>query len=454
VLRAAIFPTVERVVAQQHSPDAEASVVGQALADPSLLENLSVVLDERDFYNHAHRAVYAELLSRFYAEEPLDAVTIANAVSPGDQEAIKAILALASKQHEGQAGDHALVVRRYADARKLLELAHRIEGDVAEGEREPRAIAGQIGEDSLKIATGRDLSASLTSFGDAGQSFLREMSATMAAQRSGYQAGVLTKIHAIDSHTRGLLPTELYILAAEPGAGKSTCAFVAAHNFALAQSERPPDEQVGTLILSLEMGEQPVHTRFAQMLTGLDSERMRQGTITDGELEEIRWSWKAEANLPLYLNYAGNLKTSQMRAIVAEAVRRHNVGFVVVDHFRRLDLDKRLENRTDEDEEKAKFLKVEIAKALNVAVLCLAHTRKIEDPMGRPRMSDLRGSGQIVAEVDFLSFLYRPAHYATMAEMDSGDVLQTDAEMIWAKNRHGGPATSSMFFDPAAMRVR
>jgi replicative DNA helicase len=118
------------------------------------------------------------------------------------------------------------------------------------------------------------------------------------------------------------------------------------------------------------------------------------------------------------------------------------------------DLDQRLDNKLDEDEEKVRFLKEQIAATLNVAVICLAHTRK-PDPAsnGRPKMSDLRGSYQVAAHSDFVSFIYRPRMYATQAQIDALKVKDTDAEMIWAKNRHSDPGSAEFYFDARSMLI-
>src|SRR5437879_103136 len=169
------------------------------------------------------------------------------------------------------------------------------------------------------------------------------------------------------------------------------------------------------------------------MLSGISGTDLRGGEVTDQQVQQVIEAWRNSAGIPLYLNYAPYLRTSQLRALVAEAVRKHNVGVVVVDHFREFDLDRRLRNPVDEDEEKAKFLK-RVAQELNVAMIVLAHTRK-PDPSsgGRPRLADLRGSGQIAAAADFIGFVFRPWLYASQNDRDDGRVTPSDAEMIWSK---------------------
>jgi replicative DNA helicase len=147
--------------------------------------------------------------------------------------------------------------------------------------------------------------------------------------------------------------------------------------------------------------------------------------------------------LPLYFNFSSTLRASQMRALIVEQIRRNKIGVVIIDHYRHFELDERPRSSVEEDEEKAKFLKNALAKDLNIAVICIAHTTKtIDTPDRRPRLSNLRGSGQIAAFADFVNFVYRPYLFASEEERNEGKVHMHDAELIYEKNRHGmyGPA--------------
>jgi replicative DNA helicase len=225
--------------------------------------------------------------------------------------------------------------------------------------------------------------------------------------------------------------------------------WIAAKNYADSQYQRPPGERVGTLILSLEMGELPSSTRFAQGMTHIESAYMREGTLSTDELRKIVTEWKRRKDWPLWLNYASGLRLSQLRALVAEAIRKHGVGLVVVDHFLLLEPDQRMDSN-EADDERVRFLKNQIAKDLNVAVVCLAHTRKsIERADKRPRLSDLRGSGMISAFADYVMLMFRPWQYASEKDRSELRVHSTDAEMIHAKNRHGIDGMGEFYFDAA-----
>lgn len=344
-----------------------------------------------------------------------------------------------------------------SDRRDLLALAEFITTETGRGRLAAPAIAAAISQRSLQIVSHAAVRADLTDFGQAGRDFINTTKFEMAAVAQGIELGAHVKIRAIDEFTRGLRPGRLYVNAGEPGVGKSAVWWIAALNYATAQANKSADKRMGVLVLSMEMGAQDSSTRFAQHLAGIDGEALQDGAVSQREMERLVEEWGKRREIPLYLNYAPNLKASQMIALVAEAIRAHNVGLVIVDHFRTFDLDVRLENKIDEDEEKARFLKEQIAREMNVAVVCLAHTRKPDsrsNPSGRPHMSDLRGSGQIAAHADMVSFIYRPILYVDSQKIDADEVKETDAEFIVRKNRQGAVGTGELYFDPTKMVIR
>jgi replicative DNA helicase len=164
--------------------------------------------------------------------------------------------------------------------------------------------------------------------------------------------------------------------------------------------------------------------------------------------------WRKRRDLPLYFNFTSNMRCSQLKAVVVEAIRRHNVGLVVIDHFKYLDMDGRWRSSIEEDGAKARFLKQDIATQLNVAVVCLAHTAKSIDTQDRrPKMHHLRGSQEIAAHADFVTFVYRPYNNASQSDIDAGNITRTDAELIWAKNRHGLEGSARFHFDASTMTI-
>lgn len=449
-----------------HSPEAEASVVGMLLAKPKVAANIvGTVLMPDHFHVTAMKVLYEQIVENYYADDPIDALVIAEACSKKlqrvwnctESEVVKHVQGLASGQRqfaERKAKDHADVVKRHADLRSLLDLSATIQRQVAEEDIDPNKIAGDASQTAMQIATDSILTQEIVSFGDLGRRYIQHLKMTQAAAAHGIELGAYFDLDFIDDWTRGFQPTELLMAGGEPGVGKSAVWWKAGFNFAERQMKKPEDQRISTLILSLEMGEIPSSGRMAQTLTNMDGGRLREGSIDEADFKKLVTKWSEKKDLPLYVNHTSTLKSSQLRALLVEAIRLHNVGVVIIDHFRYFDMDQRLDTQLREEEEKVRFLKEDLAKDLNIAVICLAHTTKaIESQDKRPRLSHLRGSGQIAAHADFVSFVFRPFVYASRKAKEEGIVKETDAEMIWAKNRHGMTGTADFYFEPSRMRI-
>lgn len=448
-----------------HNPEVEAALIGRLLERPALTAQVvGTMLEPRHFFAAANRLLYSAIVEAFFADEPIDALvigetnakTLAKLWQTDDAGAVQRVVELRGKTaHGSTAAATAALVKRDADYRELLLVATEITDRVAAEDDQPDEIAGMLSQRALEITTSSvTATQELVPFIDVGRQFVQDVRLRQAAREQGVELGAYFGLNAIDNFTHGLQGGELLICGGEPGVGKSAVWWKGALNFAERQMQRDADKRVGALVISLEMSPTPSAARFASMLAGLKGTDLREGRITAGELQTAIDEFRERRDVPLWLNHAPTLRASQLRALIAEAIRKHNVGLVVLDHFRMWDLDRRLVNKNDEDEEKVRFLKEQIASTMNVALVCLAHTRKPEPGSnGRPKMSDLRGSYQVAAHSDFVSFVYRPAMYATDARGKALDVSDTVAEMIWQKNRHGNPGSMEFHFNPSQMFI-
>lgn len=444
--------------------DVEASVIGNMLARPKVAgEVIGTLLEPEHFYSAPLRALYHEIAAAYYADDPIDpfsigelcSKTLARSWGCDEAEAVRRVQQLAAGQTGREAVPHARLVRRDADYRALLDLAAQIERSVGNELEGPDEVASMASQTAMQIATGSLLTNEIISFAELGRRWVAKQRKVMAARAAGMELGAYFGLQFLDGYLRGAKPTELIILAGEPGAGKSAVAWKAAVNFASRMLDRPADRRVGTLVLSLEMGEEASSDRLAQGVAGMDGGKIREGRTDEDDLKTIIREWGDRKELPLHFNFTSTLKAGQMRALIIEAIRKHNVGLVVIDHMRYFDMDGRFQSKIEEEEEKARFLSNHIAKDLNVVVIVLAHTTKaIESTEDRrPRLSHLRGSGQVAAHADFVGFVYRPYNHARPIEIENGDVKRTDAELIWAKNRHAPDATAEFYFDPSTMTI-
>lgn len=451
-----------------HSRDAEISVVGRCLADPSIVPEVMAVVQPEHFYVGATKLVFETIVEQHYADAPTDPLTVservgkrlANGWNIPEEEAQRRVQQWAADPPPGNLLDHAKLVKSHSDYRGLLKIADMLRAEVATEEKTPEQIAGIASQAATAVATSNTaIGEELVSFGDSGREFIRHLKVEMAAVQQGVEMGVYFGMPFLDNWTRGLRPGELLIGAGEPGVGKSMVFWRGAQLFAERQALKvargqiaPGEKPIGTLVVSAEMSDRESNARLATALTGLDGGQIREAKIATGEFERIVAEWGKRKDIPLWFNYRSHLRLSQLKALVTEAIRQHNVGLVVVDHFRHLDSDRRVDDPNERDEIRARFLKEQIAKDLNVAVVCIAHSAKMREGR-RPILSDLRGSGQIAAAADIVGFVYRPYIYASEKAKDAGEVSPHEAEFIYAKNRNGPEGIADFTFDPSTVTV-
>lgn len=448
------------------NPAAEWSIVASIVTNaPLIAEVVGTQLEAADFVRADCKLLYATAVEMFYADSSVEPLTVAERVKASlarvwdlpEQEVPGVLLERVRDREPGEGlMEHVAIVQRLSTARKLLSVTNQAIDAIGEGQQTPEEVASTLSTEALAITSGGVQRSELLDWMDQGREYARYLKRLRLARERGIEMAVYTGFECIDEYTKGIAPTELCFIAGAPGTGKSILGWKGAEGFAAKQMRKLADHRIATLIVSMEMGVIPSSTRLAQAITGIDGMRLREGDVSDNEYRRILREWKARDGLPIHFNYGSNFRLSQLRALIVEAIRRHNVGFVVIDHFRQLDTDRYIRDANDRDETKVRFLKESIAKDLNVAVLCIAHTVKIgraEGVQARPRMDDLRGSGTIAANADFIGLLYRPAEKLSDEERMALNVHETDAELIWAKARHTGKGTAYFSLDPAMMTM-
>lgn len=448
-----------------HSLDAERSVIGQLLRGDSqtVATVIGAKLEPRHFYAPAHKIIVGAIYENHFGDLPFDAVSIGERVAKGlaahwsvsDPEAVSRVREISTDRFHGKLLDHAKIVQEKHSYREILDLTATVQGEVEREEKTPEEIAGLASKGAMEIATDSLLTSDLLSFGDMGRNYYGQAREAKAAKEAGAEIGAKFGMPFIDDYTRGLRKTELYLAAGEPGVGKSAVFVKAGLQFAGRQMRKAAESRIGTLVLSLEMGEEPTNMRIASAVTGIDGGKLREGRITDGELGSIALQWGRRKDIPLWFNFASNARASQLRALVVEGIRHHNTGLIIIDHFRHFSMDHHYVSQLQEDEDKVKFLKESIAGDLGCAVICLSHTTKGigESRNARPNLGHMRGSYQVAAAADFVSFIHQPYMYATDEQRETGEVTETMMENIWEKNRHGYKGIAQFEMEAARMDI-
>lgn len=298
--------------------------------------------------------------------------------------------------------------------------------------------------------------------------------AAHAFQRDGKLSGLATGLDDFDRMMGGLQASDLIILAGRPGMGKTALATNIAYNVARAwQGEVKADGHMVSVnggivgFFSLEMSAEQLATRIIAEQTGIPSNKIRRGGISESDFEKIKDMSIELQNLPFYVDETGGLSIAQLAARARRLKRQRGLDLLVIDYIQLLQgSNKRSsENRVQEVTEITTKLKA-LAKELNVPVLALSQlSRQVESRDDkRPQLSDLRESGSIEQDADVVVFVYREEYYHQMRKpsesqadkfaewLAEGEKVHGKAEAIVGKQRHGPTGTVELQFDAEVTR--
>lgn len=431
---------------EPYSIEAEQAILGAALISP---ETVSLIIEQvraEYFYSRQNQKIFLEIHKLFNANIPSDFITvlnsvIANGVFSDEAEAKVYLTQLAETVPSlSNISSYAKILKDKYLVRMLLNASTDIikQTQNAPGAEELLEYAEQK---IYELRQGKDTSA-LSHIGlSAAESFdrLRKLS---GKDREKY-LGIPTGFSYLDKMLTGLGRSDLVILAARPGMGKTSFVLNIATNVA--------KRGLPVAVFSLEMTKEQLTSRIISAEAHIDSQIMRSGNIQMDEWDNISRAVGEISDLPIYLDDTSNVSVSDIKAKIRrlnQDPNKEDVGVVIIDYLQLMSSGKRNESRVQEISEITRNLKI-MAKELNVPLICLSQlSRSAEKGQGRdarPALSDLRDSGSIEQDADVVLFLYRDAYYNQEED-------QTRAECIVAKNRHGEVGKVYLGWDGAHTR--
>ncbi|WP_373516260.1 replicative DNA helicase, partial [Pricia sp.] len=249
-------------------------------------------------------------------------------------------------------------------------------------------------------------------------------------------SGVPSGFDKVDKLTSGWQPSDLIIVAARPGMGKTALTLSMARNMAV-------NHNIPVAFFSCEMSSVQLITRLISSETGLSSEKLRTGKLEKHEWEQLNVKVKSLEKAPLFIDDTPSLSIFDLRAKSRRLASQHDIKLIIIDYLQLMTAggSQKGGNREQEISTISRNLKA-LAKELNVPVIALSQLSRAVETRGgskRPLLSDLRESGAIEQDADIVSFIYRPEYYK-IDEWDDEErsPTQGQAEFIVAKHRNGG----------------
>jgi replicative DNA helicase len=411
-----------------HNVEAEESLLGAMLLSKDAIAAAVETVGPEDFYKPAHGHLFEAIQTLYGRGEPVDPVTVAEELRrAGLLEALggkQAILRIqAGTPAAANAARYARIVEEHALLRRLIGVA----GEIAEMGFDMPDDVGQTldrAETLVFEVANRRLSGSLKGIYPALQESLEQLEALF--ERDGQVTGVPSGYVDLDEVLLGFQPSNLVVVAARPGQGKTSFALGAAAHVAL-ETRRP------VVFFSMEMGYLELTQRLLAAEAGVNSRLLRTGRIPESDWTKISHAVGRLAEAPFYIDDNAHLTVMEMRAKCRRLKAMHgDLGLVVVDYLQLMSTPRRAENRQVEVSELSRGLKI-LARDLDVPVLALSQlNRSLEyRPDKRPMLADLRESGALEQDADVVCFIYRDDTY-------NPDTAEKGiAEVIVAKHRNG-----------------
>jgi len=414
----------------------EEAVLGAMMIDKKGIDDVIDILSSDAFYDSKHQEIYAAIYELFQNSEPIDLLTVSNLLKKngklefigGDFFLIRLTQKVASSAH---IEFHARIILQKFIQRRLISISSEIIENAYDESTDVFDLLDDA-EGKLFEVTQGNLKKSSEDAGSLVKQALKKI------QEIGNQegmSGLATGFTKLDALTSGWQPSDLVIIAARPGMGKTAFVISMAKNMAI-------DFNHGVAVFSLEMSSVQLITRMISSETGLTSEKLRKGNLEPHEWEQLNVKVKKLSDAPIFIDDTPSLSIFDLRAKARRLVSQHGVKIIVIDYLQLMTAGgKAGGNREQEISMISRNLKA-LAKELAVPVIALSQLSRAVETRGgskRPLLSDLRESGAIEQDADIVSFIFRPEYYG-MTEWDDDEhtPCEGQGEFIVAKHRNGG----------------
>ncbi len=422
--------------------DAEQSVLGAVLIDGESMADIATTLQPEHFHVQLHKDIYTVMLQMFLSGERIDIVTVLEKImqqgvfetaEQAKEYLAKLTTAVPSISSVGKYAD--IVSEKYM-TRSLIFAAKDIMDTANAGGEEANTLVVFAEQRIFDIRSGNEVKGLTHISGIVLDriNMLNELALTAKEGNGPAMTGLSTLYTELDKRIHGLNKSDLIILAARPGMGKTSFAM----NIATNVGKKHTDKSIA--VFSLEMSKEQIVGRMLSSEASLSSDQMRTGNIPQEKWKDIGRAADILSRLNIYIDDTAGVNVA---GIKSKLRRMKNLGLVVIDYLQLMSSTKNYGgNRVVEISDITRNLKI-MAKELNVPIICLSQLARGPEqrPDKRPMLSDLRDSGSIEQDADIVMFLYRNAYY------DKTDPNVNSCECIVAKNRHGEPGTVPLGWD-------
>jgi len=429
--------TSEALKVPPHDQEAEKSVLGAILIDSGAINLVAEFLRPEHFYLPEHQTIFSSMLLLFEKQQPIDVVTIQDELKRTDSlkkvggktylsDLINTVPTSAYVEHYG------LIVKNHFVKRKLIDLSSRmveksfdVKGDVKKLLDEAEVSIFSLSQQHLH----RDfveLKEVLAESFERLEEFMK---------KGTHLRGVPTGFADLDNKLAGMQDSNLLILAARPGIGKTTFALNMALNVAT-------KDKVPVGFFSLEMSKEELVDRLLVGQADIDAWRLKTGKLSDDDYKKMTEAMGELSEAPIFIDDTPGASILEMRTKARKLKIEKNIKFLIVDYLQLANAGRYFESRVNEVSAISQGLK-NLARELKIPVLAISQLSRAVEQRGtkKPQLADLRESGAIEQDADVVMFLY--------LEEESEDILDQSKRLVKlfiAKHRNGPTGEIDLMF--------
>ncbi len=414
--------------------DIEETVLGALMLEQNALTAVIDILKAEIFYKDAHRIIFEAISRLFTKSEPVDILTVTNELKrSGELELVGGpyyITQLTSRVASAANIEyHARILHQKYIQRELIRISSDLIRDAFEDSSDPLDLL-DVAERNLFQISDNNFRREYSSMQDLVRQAVTEID--KARNHEGSLRGVPSGFTELDRITSGWQKSDLVVLAARPGMGKTALVLSMARNIAV-------DHKRPVAVFSLEMSAIQLVTRLISAESALGADKLKKGTLEEYEWEQLHAKISGLIDAPLFIDDTAALSIFELRAKCRRLKAQHKIELIIIDYIQLMSGGADLRgNREQEISTISRSLK-SLAKELDVPVIVLSQLNRSVETRGgskRPILSDLRESGAIEQDADMVCFIYRPEYYK-LDEFEDGTPTAGLAEIIIAKHRNG-----------------
>jgi len=453
---------------------AEQLVLGSILVNDKVLNEMQSFLLTEHFYDPLHQKVYRAMLAVIDEGHAVTPVSLSSKLDSDEQfqktggfEFLGQLTSLAIAVIRPQ--DYAEIVYDLAMRRQLIDLGEDMLAQSYNSELEnlrTKDIIENTEDKLFKLAMSGFVDRDFEGINQVANQSLKNIFKAYELRSTNQVTGISTGFFDLDEKLGGFQNSDLVILAARPGMGKTAfavnLALTAAESFRKKHEEdKQKMKSVG--IFSLEMSGEQLVTRMISIKTSIDSLKLRSGLFKHEQHIQISNAATALSTEPMFIDDTPGITISAIRTRARKMYKKHNLGMIIIDYLQHIQTNSNAENRVLEVSEITKSLKI-LARELHIPVIALSQLSRAVDQRAdkRPVLSDLRESGSIEQDADLVMFIFREGYYASIAAQketkteegqDGAPKSKLDrTEIIIAKHRHGPVGTVGLYYDLASSK--